>query len=113
MNLGTLSPLLKRKGLTRSDMDCHNCSKGFVAELDHSVNGNHIIECPYCGHEHYRVMKDGIVTQERWDSSNKGDGVKCRRVWKHDSQPIQTSTASAFIRDRLLNPSNPDDDDDW
>ena len=97
----TLGALLKKKGLKKTDMDCHNCSHKFIAELDYDINGNHTVECPWCGHGHCRVIKDGVVTGDRW-SSTEGDGIKARRVWKHHSLEMKTSTASAFIRDRWL-----------
>lgn len=97
-----LGSLLKRSGSVRTDMDCHECSKRFIAELDHDIDGNHTIECPWCGHGHCRVIKDGVVTGDRW-SSTVGKGVECRRVWKHNELEIKTSVTCAFIRDRWLN----------
>jgi DNA-directed RNA polymerase subunit RPC12/RpoP len=55
----------------RSNVHCTNCGREFIATLDLSLNGNHIIECPHCQHEHYRVVKDGVVTEERWGSSSQ------------------------------------------
>ena len=49
---------------------CHNCSTKMVFELDMTLNGNHVIHCPECDHEHCRVIENGKVTGERWDSRN-------------------------------------------
>ena len=91
---------------TRTVMDCHDCSKQFVALLDYTLDGNHIVECPSCGHEHCRVIEKGRVTEDRWSSrfgSDKTrDGIKVRRVWKHNELAMQTSSASEFIRARWL-----------
>lgn len=91
---------------TRTQMDCHNCSKQFVALLDYQIDGNHIVECPHCGHEHCRVIKAGKITGDRWDSREGGDkerdGIKVRRVWKHDVLPARTTAISEFIRERWL-----------
>lgn len=87
----------------RTDMECTNCPKSFVATLDMGVNGNHVVECPYCGHEHCRRIEDGKVTGERWDSRLQRVDVDKRCVWKADSAPIVTSMASAFIREKWLN----------
>ena len=91
---------------TKTLMDCHECSKQFVALLDYSINGNHIIECAHCGHEHCRVIVNGKITGERWSSrlgSDKNrDGIKARRVWKHTVLPATTTSASEFIRQRWL-----------
>lgn len=93
-------------GKVRTDMDCHQCSKTFIAELDFSINGNHVVECPRCGHEHCRVIKDGVITSERFDSRSDRIDVDKRCVWKSDVLQGQTSTVSAFIRDAWLNRSD-------
>ena len=48
-------------GVQRTELHCHNCSKTFVAELDLDVSGNYVIECPPCGHEHFRSIKDDKI----------------------------------------------------
>lgn len=95
-------------GVQRTDMHCHNCSKNFVAELDFDVNGEHVIECAHCGHEHLRTIKDGKITADRWGSSNDGNSkrIKARSVWKSSVIKAETSSVSAFIRDRWLNRSD-------
>ena len=54
----------------RSEIYCHECDKYIQFTLDDELNGNHIVECPNCGHEHCRVIKDGKVTGDRWSSRN-------------------------------------------
>lgn len=97
-----MKELLKQSGMQRTDMYCHDCGKNFIAQLDYSLDGNHTVECPHCGHHHHRVIKAGLVTSDRWDSSINQVRVPRRSVWKADSQPMVTSVASAFIRDRWL-----------
>lgn len=92
----------QKDGETRTSMDCHNCHKDFIALLDHSIDGNHVIECAHCGHKHYRTILNGVVTETRWGTDHSS-AVKCRRVWKHDSLAMKTTTASNFIRDQWLN----------
>jgi hypothetical protein len=84
-------------------MNCTECGKNFIAELDFNVDGNNIIECPWCGHEHCRTIKKGVVTGERWDSRVQRVKVDKRSVWKSEKEPIVTSTAAAFLRNRWLN----------
>jgi len=101
---------LVHEGEVRTVMDCHNCHQQFVALLDYSINGNHYCECPNCGHTHYRVITNGKITDDRWDSKNydssKDDkdkhGVKARRVWKHNILRASTSSASEFLKQRWL-----------
>lgn len=55
--------------MIRSTVYCTNCGGDFIVELNLELNGNHQITCPLCGHIHYRVVKDGEVTEDRWQSS--------------------------------------------
>jgi len=105
MDPKSLDPLVFDKP-TRTTMDCHQCSKQFIALLDYRIEGNHVVECPNCGHEHCRVIKGGKVTDDRWDSRYGSDkdrvGIRARKVWKSDSLPMSTSSASELIRQRWL-----------
>jgi hypothetical protein len=56
--------------IERQELYCHNCNKYVQFDIDLSLNGNHVLKCPNCDHEHCRVVKDGIITGERWDSRN-------------------------------------------
>lgn len=88
----------------RTDLDCHNCKKDFIAQLDMALDGNHVLHCPYCGHEHCRVVKAGVVTGDRWDGrNNQRHDVAKSCVWKSPEAPMVTSTAAAFIREKWLN----------
>jgi DNA-directed RNA polymerase subunit RPC12/RpoP len=53
----------------RSDVYCTNCGRTFVATLDMALDGNHEITCPHCQHVHYRVVRAGVVTEDRYRSS--------------------------------------------
>lgn len=53
----------------RSQVYCTNCGGTFVAALDMEIDGNHEITCPLCAHVHYRVVRDGEITEDRWRSS--------------------------------------------
>lgn len=99
----------QHSGLVKTDLDCHECGKNFIAQLDFNLDGNHIIECPHCRHEHCRVIKNGIVTGERFDSKNGGRfDVMKRRIWKSTDDVLQASTSSIgmFIRQSWLDKSS-------
>jgi Zn finger protein HypA/HybF involved in hydrogenase expression len=64
------SPRKKGEMKVKTEIYCHECDRYIRFSLDKSLNGNHVIKCPKCGHEHCRVIKDGEVTGERWDSRN-------------------------------------------
>jgi len=52
------------------ELHCHACDGYIQFPIDLSMNGNHVIKCPKCGHEHCRVVKDGVITDIRWDQRN-------------------------------------------
>jgi hypothetical protein len=54
-----------------TEIHCHECNGYIKFVLDKTKNGNHVLNCPKCGHEHCRVVKDGVVTGDRWESRNK------------------------------------------
>jgi len=54
----------------RQELHCHACNHYVQFELDLSLNGNHVLKCPTCGHEHCRVVCDGKITAGRWDQRN-------------------------------------------
>lgn len=94
---------------TKTVLDCHECHKQFVALLDFTLFGNHIIECAHCGHEHCRVIEGGRITAERWSSRHgddrSRDAHRPRRVWKADALAARTSSAAEFIRERWFDRS--------
>lgn len=107
----TPNPLEGYEGLTgkhRTQLDCHNCSKDFYATLDYDIEGNHIIECPWCSHEHCRLIEKGRVTADRWSSRHQRVDVSPAFIWraKINGKVVETSTASMFIRERWLNRSD-------
>lgn len=92
--------------VARTDMNCTECGKNFIAELDFRIEGNHIVECPYCGHDHYRVIKAGKITEDRYKSGLATINVPKGKVVKvEDGLEMRTSTAAQFIRDAWLNRS--------
>lgn len=56
--------------IERQEIQCHNCMMFVQFDLDFEIDGNHVLECPECGHEHCRVITDGKITGDRWDSRN-------------------------------------------
>ena len=56
--------------IERQELHCHACDKYVQFDLDLSLNGNHVLICPNCKHEHCRVVNDGKITGDRWDTRN-------------------------------------------
>jgi len=56
--------------MERQELWCHECQKYVQFDIDTELNGQHVIVCPSCGHEHLRVVENGIITEARWGSRN-------------------------------------------
>lgn len=48
---------------------CTECGKYFDVVLNTSLNGEYRIHCPKCNHIHYRKLKDGQITEDRFDTN--------------------------------------------
>ena len=46
---------------------CGECRHYIYVTMNTTLAGNHIMVCPSCGHRHYRVVQDGIITSDRFD----------------------------------------------
>lgn len=58
------------ENILRQELTCHNCNTVVQFDVDVSLNGNHVLNCPKCQHEHCRVVENGVITDHRWDSRN-------------------------------------------
>ena len=91
------------EGIVRTDLDCTSCSKVFVAKINYDLDGNHKILCPYCGHQHFRTIKKGVVTGDRWGSQHGANrDVPTERMWSDKTIGATTTTAAEHIRQRWL-----------
>lgn len=55
--------------IERQELQCTNCGRFVRFDMDFGLDGNHEIACPECYHIHYRVVRNGLITEERWRSS--------------------------------------------
>ena len=56
--------------IERQELHCHDCNRYVQFDIDIELNGNHVLNCPNCGHEHCRVVENGRITDVRWDQRN-------------------------------------------
>lgn len=56
--------------IERQEIHCHNCDKYVQFNLDTDMDGNHVLKCPNCGHEHCRVVHKGKISDTRWAQRN-------------------------------------------
>lgn len=90
------------------ELYCHDCGRYVQFKLDISLNGNHVIKCPNCDHEHCRVVRDGKITDIRWDSRNQTyyctvTSVSTTSTWTTYSSVTTSTTGSTFLYSSWLN----------
>ena len=76
--------------IERQELYCHACGRYVQFNLDLSVDGNYKLDCPNCGHDHYRVVKDGKITDERYDQS------RSQQSWMTVSGYVTSSATSSY-----------------
>ena len=84
--------------MEKQELYCHECGMYVQFELDLTLNGNHVLECPNCGHEHCRKVEDGVITDVRWDSRNSRDN--CIMVSTSITTFSTVSTYDTYINSR-------------
>lgn len=81
----------------KQELWCHGCGNYVQFELDMGLDGNHVLECPNCGHEHCRVVRNGRITDIRWGSRNGGTFTVSSNVLSFTTaSTFTTSTSSSF-----------------
>lgn len=78
------------------EFHCDQCPGGggyFRAKLRVDLNGAHCVCCPNCGHEHFRIINNGVITEERAPDSLRDkkyvNMIKGpRSAWSRDSLEI-------------------------
>ena len=51
--------------MIRQEMFCHCCDGYVQFELEINVDGDYRIDCPNCGHPHFRFVGNGRITDQR------------------------------------------------
>ncbi len=88
-------PGINEDTIERQELHCHACGKYVQFDLDTSVNGNYVLNCPNCGHEHCRVVNNGKISDVRWDQRNGNGTGNNLPTWYISSATVTYSTASS------------------
>lgn len=58
------------------EFQCTECQYWNYPMLSDTMNGNYTVKCGNCGHNHYRVIVSGVVTEDRHNSAyDHGDTI--------------------------------------
>ncbi len=90
--------------IERQELYCHDCNRWVQFSIDLSVDGNYVIECPECGHEHCRVVRNRRITDVRWDRRN-GPTMHANDVRLSCNSALTSSTANNTWTGDLWNSS--------
>lgn len=91
--------------IERQELHCHDCGKYIQFDLDLEVDGNHVLECPVCKHQHCRVVQKGKVSDIRWDNRNGSDKSKGDKPNPDGCQVLQGDVAPDKPKENLWGPS--------
>ncbi len=82
------------------ELFCHACGKYVQFETPDDVHANVSLSCPNCGHMHYRVVRYGRITRDRWASANRRLPVFQinRRQTTFSSSSTSTGSTVAYMR---------------
>ena len=97
--------------IEKQEIYCHGCGNYVQFDIDMNLNGNHVLKCPKCGHEHCRVVENGVVTDDRWDSRNGNTynvtstiTYSAISTWTtYSSNSTATSTLRGFLYNSWIN----------
>ena len=81
----------------RQSMYCHDCGQNFSVDVNVDLDGNHVFNCPHCDHEHCRVIKNGVVTGDRWAQRN--GNTYTASTFISSSTVTAFYTTSSFLQD--------------
>ncbi len=96
----------KVKGMRQKvEFYCSSCGKYFDIKMNMSLNGNHRVHCPNCGHIHYRKIENGEITGDRFfDNQNSPIVDDLRpmlascRDYQEETTEDNLQTANGFMR---------------
>lgn len=66
----------KKNGKVLHEFNCSNCSGYITVKLNEDLDGAHCIVCPACKHEHYRIIKGGVITEDRAPDRTKSYAIR-------------------------------------
>jgi hypothetical protein len=82
------------------ELHYHNCDMYVRFNLNTELNGQHIIECPNCGHKHYRYILDGKISDRRWGRDPSQDQIftACNTTYSTVSFFESCTSATTYLR---------------
>lgn len=84
---------------------CQECTKYFDVKLNMTLNGNHRVHCPNCGHIHYRKIENGEITGARFYDDLEDEIIvddlfpmpACCRDYQKETEKETVQTGEGFL----------------
>lgn len=88
----------------KHEFHCTECQKFFDIKLNMALDGNYRIHCPSCNHIHFRKVKAGKITDDRFDKDPDSVLIEdicpmkssCRDIQK---ETVKTTGLGNFMRE--------------
>jgi len=74
------------------EFSCTACPKVFDFKLNTSLNGNYKIHCPNCGHVHFRILRNGEITEDRFNEHDTSILIENIRPMKSSCRDVSKET---------------------
>lgn len=87
-------------------LNCTNCRQVVTVSIDRHATGNLTVVCPRCGHEHYRYVENGVITEDRWRSSAQTISYSSYSTSATSSTCSYATSTAAFLQDAWFNTSS-------
>jgi uncharacterized protein YbaR (Trm112 family) len=91
--------------MERQELHCHNCGNYVQFSIDTEKDGQHILNCPNCRHHHFRVVRNGKITGDRWGqdlSQNLTSYFASTITYSTASIYTTTNTSASFARNSWI-----------
>lgn len=82
------------------ELHCHECQQYVQFKIDTEANGNFRLDCPNCGHQHFRTIENGKITEMRW-------GVDPRQREAQMNGMIQATATGSTVASTFTTYSGP------
>lgn len=82
---------------------CGECEHYIYVKINSALDGNHVMVCPQCGHKHYRLVKRGIITADRYNENQAiADEIICTKSAAVPKEKRRERGSIAIIRELEL-----------
>ena len=87
----------------RQELYCHGCDRFVQWIQTFEVDGHYHVKCPNCGHDHYRSVHGGKVTDDRY--MPYVPYVRVRATWAASTSAVSYSSSTSSTGSLFSSPT--------